>query len=256
MKRSIFKVIMTAVSISLLLASCGKTSYRYNNLTSDEDMQEFFEIMVSAKVPNSDVEAILEYIENYRNGEYSKKLPNNGWRQTTKNYQDLYDYTDAINDYTMQDFEDVNCRQAAFIIYHSFFQASETEKLNLQQESQELPEYLKEEFYKYEILFSRIPMGETVADTVLNFWQNSGVVFEDASVHLISMWGAEDGEVINYHTGIMLTAEDGVLFFEKNDPLLPFQLSRFASVDEIKAHLLSRTGVKESTTIFLDDTVI
>lgn len=121
MKRNIFKIIMTAVSISLLLASCGKTSYRYNNLTSDEDMQEFFEIMVSAKVPNRDVEAILEYIEIYRNGEYSKKLPNNGWQQTTKNYQDLYDYTDAINDYTMQGFEDVNCRQAAFIIYHSFF---------------------------------------------------------------------------------------------------------------------------------------
>lgn len=37
---------------------------------------------------------------------------------------------------------------------------------------------------------------------------------------------------------------------EKTDPILPFQLSRFASVDKMKAHLLSREGVDESTTIF------
>lgn len=45
-------------------------------------------------------------------------------------------------------------------------------------------------------------------------------------------------------------------FFEKTDPILPFQLSRFASVDEVKAHLLSRSGVNELNIILLDDAVI
>lgn len=222
MKRNYFKFVIITISILLLLTSCGRTSYRYNNLTSGEDMEEFIDIMVSAEVPDRDIEAVLAYIEPYSNSEYSKNAIINGWQKTTKAYQELYDYTDAINAYTSKEFEDINCRQTAFIIYHSFFCASEPENLSLQSESLELPEFLSEELYNYEILFSPIPMGETVADTILNFWRDNGVV----------------------------------VFFEKTDPIMPFQLSRFASVDELKAHLLSRDGIDETTTIFLDDTPI
>lgn len=256
MKQHYFKVIIITISILLLLTSCGRTSYQYNNLTSGEDIKEFIDIMVSAEVPDKDIEAVLEYIETYSDSEYSENAIINGWQQTTKDYQELYDYTDAINAYTSKEFEDINCRQAAFIIYHSFFCASEPENQNLQRESLELPEFLNEELYNYEILFSRIPMGETVADTVLNFWRDNGAVFEKASVHLVSIWGNSDGEVLNYHAGIMIEEEAGIVFFEKTDPIMPFQLSRFASLDELKAHLLSRDGIDGTPTIFLDDTLI
>lgn len=66
--------------------------------------------------------------------------------------------------------------------------------------------------------------------------------FGSTQIHLVSVWGSEDGEVLNYHAGIIIEEENGVAFFKKTDPILPFQLSRFASVDEVKAHLLSRGG--------------
>lgn len=259
MKRYIFRAVIAAmISIFLMLsfASCGRAGYQYNNLISEEDMTEFSEIMVSAGIPDRDAEAVLEYVRIYSDGEFSKKALVNGWQQTKKSYQKIYDYADAINKYTGQEFEDINCRQAAFLLYHSFFQAQEPESLNMQRESQELSEFLGEEIYKYDILFGRIPMEETVESTVLNAWRDGGAVFGDASVHLVSLWGVEDGEVFNYHAGVMLEEEEGIIFFEKTDPILPFQLSRFASVDEMKAYLLGREGVSGQNAVFVDDSSV
>lgn len=45
MKQNYFKVIIITISILLLLTSCCRTSYQYNNLTSDEDMKEFIDII-------------------------------------------------------------------------------------------------------------------------------------------------------------------------------------------------------------------
>ena len=256
MKRYIFRAAITAVTgIFLLLSfvSCGKAGYQYNNLISEEDMSEFWEIMVSADIPDLDAKAVLEYVNIYSNGDFSKKTLVSGWQQTTKSYQKIYDYTNAINQYTKRKFEDINCRQAAFMLYHSFFQAQESEKRMEQKESRELPEYLEEESYKYEILFGRIEMDGTVENTVLNAWRSNGAVFGEGSVHLVSLWGVEDGLVINYHAGLMVEEEGGVIFFEKTDPILPFQLSRFPSIDEMKAYLLGREGVSDQNAVFIDD---
>lgn len=51
----------------------------------------------------------------------------------------------------------------------------------------------------------------------------------------------------------MRGGEVGVIFFEKTDPILPFQLSRFASIDEIKSYLLGREGVSDQNAVFIDD---
>ena len=51
------------------------------------------------------------------------------------------------------------------MLYYSFFQAQETESSGERQEARELPEYLKEEAYKYDILFRRIQMEGTVEGT-------------------------------------------------------------------------------------------
>lgn len=256
MKRYIFRVVtgmMTGIFILLSFVSCGRAGYQYNNLISEEDMAEFSEIMVSAGIPGQDVEAVLEYVSIYSNGEFSKKSLVNGWHQTAKSYQKIYDYTNAINKYTEQEFDDINCRQAAFMLYHSFFQAQESESRNRRQESSELPDYLNEEAYKYDILFGRIQMEGTVESTVLNAWRSDGAVFGAGPVHLVSLWGVEDGVVFNYHAGLMLEEEEGVIFFEKTDPILPYQFSRFTSIDEMKAYLLGREGVSDQNAVFIDD---
>lgn len=259
MKRYLCRAAIAGVAgIFLLLSfvSCGRAGYQYNNLISEEDMAEFSELMASAGIPDRDAEAVLEYVGIYSGGAFSKKALVNGWQQTTKSYQKIYDYTNAINQYTQQEFEDINCRQAAFMLYHSFFQAQETESSGERQEARELPEYLKEEAYKYDILFRRIQMEGTVEDTVLHAWQGNGAVFGGGSVHLVSLWGVEDESVFNYHAGIMFEEDEGVLFFEKTDPILPFQLSRFASVDEMKAYLLGREGISEQYAVLVDDSSV
>lgn len=194
MKRYSFRAViagMAGIFLLLSLASCGRAGYQYNNLISEEDMTEFSEIMASAGIPDQDAEAVLEYVSIYSGGAFSKKALVKGWQKTTKSYQEIYDYTDAINQYTQQEFEDINCRQAAFMLYHSFFQAQETEGPGERQEVRKL--------------------------------------FEE---------------------------DEGVLFFEKTDPILPFQLSRFASVDEMKEYLLGREGVSEQHAVFVDDSSV
>ena len=62
-----------------------------------------------------------------------------------------------------------------------------------------------------------------------------------------------DGTVFNHHAGLMFEEEEGVIFFEKTDPILPFQLSRFASIDEMKSYLLGREGVSRQNAVFIDD---
>lgn len=101
--------------------------------------------------------------------------------------------------------------------------------------------------------FGRIQMDGTVESTVLNAWQGGGAAFGEGSVHLVSLWGVEDGVVFNYHAGLMFEEEEGVIFFEKTDPILPFQLSRFASIDEMKSYLSGREGVSDQNAIFIDD---
>lgn len=256
MKGYIFRAVTaaaTGIFLLLSLVSCGGTRYQYNNLITQEDMTEFSEVMVSAGIPDRDAETVLDYIRIYSGGEFSKKSLENGWQQTTKSYQKIYDYTNAINKYTNQEFEDINCRQAAFMLYHSFFQAQKSENLPEQKETQGLPEYLKEEAFQYDILFGSIQMESTVENTVLNAWRSNGAVFGAASVHLVSLWGVEDGDVFNYHAGLMFEEEEEVLFFEKTDPMLPFQLSRFTSIDEMKAYLLGRTGISDEHVVFIDD---
>lgn len=244
---------MTGILLLLSFVSCGRADYQYNNLISEEDRTEFSEIMASAGIPDLDARAILEYVNVYSNGDYSKEALVSGWQQTTRSYQKIYDYTKAINKFTRREFEDINCRQAAFMLYHSFFQAQEPENPVEQKESRELPEYLKEEAYKYEILFGRIQMDGTVESTVLNAWRGGGAAFGEGSAHLVSLWGVEDGTVFNHHAGLMFEEEEGVIFFEKTDPILPFQLSRFASIDEMKSYLLGREGVSRQNAVFIDD---
>lgn len=99
-------------------------------------------------------------------------------------------------------------------------------------------------------------MEGTVEDTVLQAWQGNGAVFGGGSVHLVSLWSVEDESVFNYHAGIMFEEDEGVLFFEKTDPILPFQLSRFASVDEMKAYLLGREGISEQYAVLVDDSSV
>lgn len=256
MKRYIFRAIiaaMTGIFLLLSFVSCGKAGYQYNNLISEEDMTELSEIMVSAGIPDLDAGAVLEYVNIHSNSDFAKESLAGGWQQTAKSYQKIYDYTDALTKYTKRGFEDINCRQAAFIVYHSFFQAQESDNLMEQKESRELPEYLKGEAYKYEILFGPTEMDGTVENTILNAWRSNGAVFGEGSAHLVSLWGVKDGMVANYHAGLMFEAEEGVLFFEKTDPILPFQLSRFTSMDEIKSYLLGREGVPDQNAVFIDD---
>lgn len=132
MKRYIFRAViaaMTGVLLLLSFSSCGRAGYQYNNLISKEDMTEFSDMMVSAGIPERDGEAVLEYVGIYTEGDFAKESLVSGWQQTTKSYQKIYDYTNAINKYTRREFKDINCRQAAFMLYHSFFQAQESESL-------------------------------------------------------------------------------------------------------------------------------
>jgi hypothetical protein len=235
-----------------LLTSCSSPQYQYNTLTTDNSINNLSEILVTANVPEEDVETIINYIELYCTGIYANDSLNSGW-QTTNVLKELYDYTAAINSYAEQEFDDLNCRQAAFILYHSFFSSAETNEPEILDECRQLPQNMRSEQSNYTVLFGSLPLIDTVERTVLNYWEENDAVFAREQIQLVSLWGAKEEIIHNLHAGILINKDDKIYFFEKTDPMTPYQLSIFETTDDLRNYLLNRTDEFSDMTVLIDD---
>lgn len=243
--------------LAIFLSACSykNQSYSYNNLTSEQSMNEFYEILSSHAVPSEDMDSLIHFVRAYSKESYAEKKLQGDWKNATIT-KSLYDYTEAINFYGTSPFEDLNCRQASFLIFHSFlnmpdFSAKEIET----EEAAPIPSLKKDQSYYacYEVLFGSFDSEQSVADAVKSYWKSQNIEFEGNDIHLVSLWGKKNTEITNLHCGVLLENESNTYFFEKVDPIMPYQISIFDSTEDMKTYLLNRTEEFEDMAVFVDD---
>lgn len=225
---------------AIFLCACSNKgqNYSYNNLTSEQSINEFCEILSSHAVPSEDIDSLINFIRAYSKERYAGKLQGN-WKDA-KITEYLYDYTEAIDSYDKSPFEDMNCREAAFLIFHSFLSTPDFSVRDIDMEE----------------VFDTIESEQSVADAVKHYWKSQNIEFEGGDIHLVSLWAKKNGEITNLHCGVLLENESNTYFFEKVDPIMPYQLSSFDSTGDMKAYLLNRTKEYENMTVFVDDDAI
>lgn len=263
-RRTIKKLLSVIFAICILLDLTGCSNkghnYRYNSLASKKNINEFCDILTSSSVPAEDVNTILNFILIYSKESYAVKNLQGDWKNA-KTKEHLYDYNEAITAYPDSKFNDLSCREAAYIIYNSFmsisnnFEAeinkndsplfSNLSMLNLERESL---------FYDcYEVLFCPFESKENVSDAVIDYWEEHGIKFESDDIHLVTLFGKKDEQIINIYCDVLLEYENSTYFFEKTDPVMPYQISVFESTKDMKTYLINRPGEDDykDKTVFL-----
>ncbi len=108
---------------------------------------------------------------------------------------------------------------------------------------------------KYEVLFGTITSDEAISDAVQARLKSVDASFSD-SVQLVSLRGNNGNQIMHLHCGLLFQHSELIYFFEKTDPMLPFQLSLFPSTDMLKEYLLNRTDSFDNLVVFINDTVL
>lgn len=208
-----------------------------------------------------DVDTLLGFVCTYAESSYARNCLQADWmKSTTKTH--LYNYDEAITSYLEAPFEDLSCREAAFIVCSSAIDGSLSESVIQKGKSALFPDLaiigLKKEqtwYDCYDALFCPFESSVPVSNAVVDHWKEQGITFAGKNVHLVAFFGrAEDGTVTNIHCGVLLEGENHTYLFEKIDPLMPCQLSLFESVEDIKTYYVNRPGedgYKEKT-VFVD----
>lgn len=238
-KKKCKKILFMSLLPVIFLSACsfqGK-KYSYNNLTNEQSITELYEALSSHAVPSEDTDSLIGFVRAYSRGRYAENNLQGSWKNATIK-ETLYDYTKAINSYGESPFEDLNCREAAFLVFHSFLKAPDSSVKDVTME---------------EIFFGTFDAGQSVADAVKGYWKSQNIEFAGSDIHLVSLWGKKDDEITNLHCGVLLENEGKPYLLEKVDPILPYQLSIFDAAEDIKAYLLNRTDEYEDMTVFVDD---
>ena len=265
MKRFLTLFLVLTCVVALVGCSNKAQNYKYNNLTNEQSLNEFCEVMTSHSVPSEDIDALLNFVRVYGEESYAEKNLQGDWK-TAKTNEHLYDYDEAITSYSDSPFDDLSCREAAFIIYNSFIKVPDNFEVDINKDDSPLFSDLaildlqKSQMYYdcYEVLFCPFESEESVTDAVVKYWKSHNIEFKGEDVHLVTLFGKKDGKTINIHCGVLFENEDGTYFFEKTDPLMPYQISVFESFEDIKYYLINRPGEDDykDKTVFIDYKVI
>lgn len=247
------RLFIVILLLFIFMSSCSdQKKYSYINVTDERGISELKELLSNAEVPSDDIDTLIGYVTKYSNGTYASSISQDDWKMVSIT-KPQYDYTSAINAFTSNPFNDLNCRQAVFLIYHSFYTTSSAEDNAEKDEYKEISHILDNEGSKYSSLFPDLPLKSSVKDSVLNYWKDKNAIFSGGDVHLVSMWGEMEGNIEILHCGILIHENNDIIFFEKTDPMLPYQLSKFNSANDLKKYLLNRTDKFNDMTVFVDN---
>lgn len=223
--------------LAAFLIGCGSKEYSYTNLVDETEWADF--------------QPVEDYLSAYAASPYGQIHLDKGW-QTARIGQDLYDYTKVLT-VNVDLPKDLNCRQACFLMIRDRLgldkgtsgEGDWPETENLREEIQALP-LSEEEAILYQLLFSDLVEEESPADRYGRY----GLNFPGEG-KLLAAW--EEGHC--RHAGLVYQEGEEIwLLFEKIDPLLPFQLSKFESQEDLLAYWRQgRFRGQESVDIYLNE---
>lgn len=163
--------------------------------------------------------------------------------------------------YSNRDYEDAYCRTLAFLLMQDFINVSSPltkEKWGISNEDDflfgdynalnnyKLIDINKAQYPAYFTLFHPvldINKNKNFGNQIIEQWKNYGISFNKGKASLITIWSVindnNNSQIQHSHAGVLIETKDGLLFVEKTNPLAPYQITKFNSVEQIKTYMIT-----------------
>lgn len=256
--------------IACLLALClvsapalAEDAFRYTNLVGADVQAEVQEILTAASISRERLETLWRWVDDYNQAMASCESLSlaEGWTSAASpvvDYGDYYPASTAWFKTARRDYADILCRLAAFQLLRDGITAarpvpesdwacgrdqwlvSDAEAIA----QHPLVDLTEEEVETYFTLFQPVPAPDQstaaeLARAVADAWKERGVAFDGGDASLITIWLQEEGKpsAAVAHAAVLVPWEDGYLLVEKTNPQMPYQATRFASVEEVGRYM-------------------
>ncbi|MDD7390778.1 MAG: DUF4300 family protein [Lachnospiraceae bacterium] len=231
----------------------------YTNLADDSSCNTVEQLLADAGISKERRDVFLEHVEQF-NSSVDRSLLKDGFGKAdilSPDY-DPYDLQEQWME-KQSDFDGYNCRITAFGLFGDYLDidsGGEIRDEELFMDKEALDEdnsvLLREgDLDAFCRLFSTIPAENTKdismhVKTIQEDWKNRGIHFADNDkVSLITVWfhdrlSEDENELFIGHTGVLLTAEEGLYFIEKLAFQEPYQVIRFESKTDLDTYLMKK----------------
>ena len=248
-------------SICIFLCSCNNAektvSFEYSNMVDKETQDFVIELLNKHGVDFQDIDLFIECVNDFYNN--YKGIADNGWVKT-----DLIDFgytaENAFEHWDSKDRNrfDINCRVAAFILFKDFLSASNDSAINIVDENllNEISLFTNQEIRKYSTVYGYIETNASKKNELINdiqsYRQHYGIEFDDDSpIKLLCLYTKSSGQSYAqiFHAAVMIEENDSLYLIEKYEPMYPYQISKFDSLDDLKSYILERCSPPKTSDI-------
>jgi len=263
MKKTI--ILLTLAAIFVLVA-CGSNSvnnaiesydlseYRkqgsgllFSNLATVRSQNTVRNVLLNAGADRAAVDDVFAWVNIFNALADDDGLLYGTFTQTDSNYV-VYDMEVEWQENDVLDY-DVNCHAVAFHLLRSFITVDNPviEDISNAGSGAMMPlqihsnvEWSQEErngfISVFDLLFGITESEEETADAIIMAWAERGVTFGESKLSLVSVWSGS--WVI--HSAVLVELDEGLLLFEKTNPLMPFQASIFNNAAEVREYMVDQ----------------
>ena len=264
-------LILCLLSAAVVLTACGKQeeptteqpaleTVEYSNLTDEDSRKQLSELLSDSGIEESRIAALLNRVEQFNASVKSEWL--------TDGFESAAPTDSKYDPYDMQDewaaangsFPGYNCRITAFGLFSEFITAG-ADQPEVQGEDSLFtdletidanPDALcGDSTAKFCALFAPVNAADSTeveaqVKALQESWTARGIAFADSKASMISVvfhdkFSDEDNTLFVGHVGVLLSAEDGTLYFiEKVAFQEPYRLVKLQNRTELSDYLMEK----------------
>lgn len=264
-------LILCLLSAAVVLTACGKQekttteqpaldAVEYSNLTDEDSRKQLSELLTDAGIEESRIAALLNRVEQFNASVKSEWL--------TDGFESAAPTDTKYDPYDMQDewaaangsFPGYNCRITAFGLFSEFITAGADQPETQGEDSlftdletiDANPDALcGDSTAKFCALFAPVNAADSTeveaqVKALQESWTARGIAFADSKASMISVvfhdkFSDEDNTLFVGHVGVLLSAEDGTLYFiEKVAFQEPYRLVKLQNRTELSDYLMEK----------------
>ena len=264
-------LILCLLSAAVVLTACGKQeeptteqpaleTVEYSNLTDEDSRKQLSELLSDSGIEESRIAALLNRVEQFNASVKSEWL--------TDGFESAAPTDSKYDPYDMQDewaaangsFPGYNCRITAFGLFSEFITAGADQPETQGEDSlftdletvDADPDVLcGDSTAKFCALFAPVNAADSTeveaqVKALQESWTARGIAFADSKASMISVvfhdkFSDEDNTLFVGHVGVLLSAEDGTLYFiEKVAFQEPYRLVKLQNRTELSDYLMEK----------------
>ena len=264
-------LILCLLSAAVVLTACSKQektateqpaleTVEYSNLTDEDSRKQLSELLTDAGIEESRIAALMNRVEQFNASVKSEWL--------TDGFESAAPTDTKYDPYDMQDewaaangsFPGYNCRITAFGLFSEFITAGADQPETQGEDSlftdletiDANPDALcGDSTAKFCALFAPVNAADSTeveaqVKALQESWTARGIAFADSKASMISVvfhdkFSDEDNTLFVGHVGVLLSAEDGTLYFiEKVAFQEPYRLVKLQNRTELSDYLMEK----------------